>query len=135
MKSLFKEESGYICKTAKTPLERMQLIEQEFEFVKCVDNLSYYRKKKCLEPVPKVVEVPRAGFEPATTEIISFSDYEQFLRDLEDFKLFAKSKLNFSQGTVYHYSSKLITFMRNRKSVTEKDIMNYIEKKKTRMCP
>ena len=40
--------------------------------------------------------MPRAGFEPATTERVSFGDYEQFLRDLEEFKLFAKSKLNFS---------------------------------------
>jgi len=74
--------------------------------------------------------VPRAGFEPATTPEVSFSSYEDFLRDLEDFKLFSKSKLNFSQGTVYHYTSKLRTFMRDRKTVTDKDIQLYIEKKK-----
>ena len=41
--------------------------------------------------------VPRAGFEPATTPEVAFSSYDDFLNDLEDFKLFAKSKLNFSQ--------------------------------------
>jgi hypothetical protein len=78
--------------------------------------------------------MPRAGFEPATTPAVSFSSYEAFLSDLEDFKLFAKSKLNFSQGTVYHYTSKLRTFMRNRKTVTDKDIQFYIEKKKQECC-
>jgi hypothetical protein len=57
--------------------------------------------------------VSRAGFEPATT--VSFSNNKEFLRDLEDFKLFAKAKLNFSQGTVYHYTSKIRTFMRIEK--------------------
>jgi integrase len=78
--------------------------------------------------------MPRAGFEPATTPTVSFSSYEDFLSDLEDFKLFAKSKLNFSQGTVYHYTSKLRTFMRNRKTVNDKDIQLYIEKKKQECC-
>jgi integrase len=74
--------------------------------------------------------VPRAGFEHATTPVISFLSYEDFLRDLEDFKLFAKSKQNLTQGTVYHYTSKLRTFMRNRTTVTDKDIQLYIEKKR-----
>jgi integrase len=81
--------------------------------------------------------VPRAGFEPATTrqDLVSFDNYEQFLKDLEDFKLFAKSKLNFSQNTVYHYTSKLRTFMKDRITVSDKDIQNYIEKKKQECVP
>jgi integrase len=76
--------------------------------------------------------MPRAGFEPAIT--ISFSNNKAFLSDLEDFKLFAKSKLNLSRGTVYHYTSKIRTFMINRKTVTDKDIQEYIEKKKQECC-
>jgi integrase len=76
--------------------------------------------------------VPRAGFEPATT--VSFSDNRQILKDLEDFRLFAKAKLSFSQGTVYHYMSKLRTFLRDRKTITDKDIQCYIEKKKQECC-
>ena len=76
--------------------------------------------------------MPRAGFEPATT--FSFSNNKEFLRDLEDFKLFAKSKLNLSRGTVYHYTSKIRTFMINRRTVTDKDIQEYIEKKKQECC-
>jgi integrase len=76
--------------------------------------------------------VPRAGFEPATT--VSFSDNKEISKDLEDFKLFAKAKLNLSQGTVYHYVSKVRTFLRNRKTVTNKDIQRYIEKKKKECC-
>ena len=76
--------------------------------------------------------MPRAGFEPATT--VSFSNNREFLRDLEDFKLFAKAKLNLSQGTVYHYTSKIRTFMRNRKIVTDKDVQSYIAKKKQECC-
>ena len=80
--------------------------------------------------------VPRAGFEPATTEqdLVSFNDNEQFLKDLEDFKLFAKSKLNFSRETVYQYSSKIRTFMHNRLTVTDRDIQCFIDKKKQECC-
>jgi integrase len=56
------------------------------------------------------------------------------LKDLEDFKLFAKAKLNFSQGTVYHYTSKIRTFMQNRRIVTDRDIQSYIEKRKRECC-
>jgi integrase len=84
-------------------------------------------------------DVPRAGFEPATTPkemaAVSFLNNKAFLTDLEDFKLFAKAKLNFSQGTVYHYTSKIRTFMRNRKIVTDREIQSYIEKKKQECCP
>ncbi len=76
--------------------------------------------------------VPRAGFEPATT--LSFSDNKQILKDLEDFRLFAKSKLNFSQGTVYHYMSKMRAFLPDRKTITDKDIQCYVEKKKRECC-
>jgi integrase len=76
--------------------------------------------------------MPRAGFEPATTA--SFSNKKEFLMDLENFKLFAKAKLNLSQGTVYHYTSKIRTFMLNRKIVTDRDVQKYIEKKKQECC-
>jgi hypothetical protein len=76
--------------------------------------------------------MPRAGFEPATT--VSFSNNKQFLRDLENFKLFAKAKLNLSRETVYHYTSKIRTFMINRKTVTDRDVQEYIEKKKQECC-
>jgi integrase len=82
--------------------------------------------------MPKSFKMPRAGFEPATT--VSFSDNKGFLRDLEDFKLLAKAKLNLSQGTVYHYTSKIRTFMLNRKTVSDRDIQRYIEKKKQECC-
>lgn len=76
--------------------------------------------------------MPRAGFEPATT--VSFSNNKEFLRDLDNFKLFAKAKLNLIRSTVYHYTSKIRTFMLNRKTVTDKDIQEYIEKKKQECC-
>ncbi|MCW4024716.1 MAG: site-specific integrase [Candidatus Bathyarchaeota archaeon] len=44
--ALFQEENSYICKVAKTPLDRMQLIEQNFEFVEQTDGMSFYRKRK-----------------------------------------------------------------------------------------
>ena len=78
--------------------------------------------------MPKSMKMPRVWFEPATT--VRFSDKKEFLRDLEDFRLLAKAKLNFSQATVYHYVSKVRTFLLNRKTVTDKDIQRYIEKKK-----
>jgi len=56
------------------------------------------------------------------------------LSDLEDFKLFSKAKLNLGKGTVYHYTSKIRTFMQNRKTVTDMDIQKYIEKKKQDCC-
>ena len=71
--------------------------------------------------------MPRAGFEPATT--VRFSNNKEFLRDLENFNLFAKAKLNLSQVTVYHYTSKIRTFMLNKETVTDMDIQRYIEKK------
>jgi len=70
------------------------------------------------------MKMPRAGFEPATT--VSFSNNKEFLRDLENFKLFANAKLNLSRGTVYHYTSKIRTFMLNRKTVTDRDVQEYI---------
>ena len=82
--------------------------------------------------MPKSMKMPRAGFEPATT--VSFSNNKEFLRDLENFKLFAKAKLNLSQVTVYHYTSKIRTFVLNRKTVTDRDIQRYIEKKKQECC-
>jgi hypothetical protein len=71
--------------------------------------------------------MPRAGFEPATT--VRFSNNKEFLRDLENFNLFAKAKLNLSQLTVYHCTSKIRTFMLNKETVTDMDIQRYIEKK------
>ena len=76
--------------------------------------------------------MPRAGFEPATT--VSFSNNKEFLKDLQNFKLFAKAKLNYSQGTVYHYTSKIRTFMRDKKTLNDKDVQIYIEKKKQECC-
>ena len=42
--------------------------------------------------------------------------------------------MNLSQGTVYHYTSKIRTFMLNRKNVTDRDIQEYIEKRKQECC-
>jgi len=80
-------------------------------------------------------KVPRAGFEPATTKQASLGNWSDFQRDLEDYKLFLKSKMNFSQSTVYHYTSKVRRFLKGRTSVTEKDIQLYIEKKKQECVP
>jgi len=65
--------------------------------------------------------VPRAGFEHATTgqEFLPFPNYEDFLNDLEDFKLYCTSKLNLTRGTVYDYSSRMRAFMRDRKTVSD----------------
>ena len=71
-----------------------------------------------------LMEMPRAGFEPATT--VRFSNSESFLKDLENFKPSAKSKLNLSQGTSYHCASKIHTFMLNRKTVTDRDVQEHI---------
>ena len=56
------------------------------------------------------------------------------MEDLEDFRLFAKAKLNLSQGTVYNYVSKVRTFLSDRKTVTDRDIQCYIETKKKECC-
>ena len=42
--------------------------------------------------------------------------------------------MNLSQGTVYHYTSKIRTFILNKKTVTDRDIQEYIEKKKQECC-
>ena len=81
------------------------------------------------------IVVPRAGFEPPTTNQDSLGNWNDFQRDLEDYKLFLKSKMNFSQSTVYHYTSKVRRFLKGRTSVTEKDIQLYIEQKKQECVP
>jgi integrase len=73
--------------------------------------------------------VPRAGLELATTVL------EVDLDDLEDFRLFARAKLNLGEGTVKHYISRVKTFLRNRDSVTDRDIQLYIQKKKENCSP
>jgi hypothetical protein len=87
-------------------------------------QISQYIKQEtaCRFPKTKRIKVPRAGFEPATTKQASFGNWDEYQQDLEDFKLFLKSKMNFTQSTAYHYTSKLRTFLRDRKSVTDKDI-------------
>jgi integrase len=128
-------EDDFVCKLARTPTEIQSLIEADFEYVCDLDSLWFFRKpkeKSVAGLCQNDVEMPRAGFEPATT--VCFSNNKDFLRDLENFKLFSKSKLNLSQGTVYHYTSKICTFMLNRKSVTDRDVQEYIEKKKQECC-
>jgi integrase len=71
--------------------------------------------------------VPRAGFEPATTVKV----YD----DLEDFKLFAKAKLNLSNDTVRHYVSRVKAFLKGRKVVSDRDIQLYIAEKKQTCKP
>jgi integrase len=39
-------ETEWICKTATTPQERIQLIEQGFTFIQTEDGISYYKKAK-----------------------------------------------------------------------------------------
>jgi len=73
--------------------------------------------------------VPRAGLELATTV------FKVDLGDLEDFRLFARAKLNLGKGTVKHYISRVKTFLRNRDSVTDKDIQLYVQKKKENCSP
>ena len=72
--------------------------------------------------------VPRAGFEPATTLIVE-------LEDLENFRLFARAKLNLSTETVKHYIRRVRAFLRNRTLVTDRDIQVYIQEKKENCKP
>jgi len=71
--------------------------------------------------------VPRAGFEPATTVIVN--------DDLEDFKLFAKAKLNLANDTVRHYVSRVKAFVRDRSVISDRDIQLYIADKKQNCKP
>ena len=89
----------------------------------------------CRKLIQTAGYVPRAGFEPATTKQASFGNWDEFQRDVENYKLFLKSKMNFSQSTVYHYTSKLRTFLKDRKAVSDKDIQLYIEQKKQECVP
>jgi integrase len=73
--------------------------------------------------------VPRAGLELATTV------FNVNLDDLEDFKLFARAKLNLGKQTIKNYVSRVRTFLRNRDFVTDKDIQIYIQKKKETCKP
>jgi len=57
------------------------------------------------------------------------------LDDLEDFKLFARAKINLGKGTVKHYVSRVRTFLRNRDFVTDKDVQLYVQKKKETRKP
>jgi len=75
------------------------------------------------------IVVPRAGLELATTV------FKVNLDDLEDFKLFARAKLNLGKGTIKHYVSRVRTFLRNRDFVTDKDIQLYVQKKKETCKP
>lgn len=50
--------------------------------------------------------------------------------DLEDFKLFAYSKLNLSKETVKHYVRRVRAFLENRSVVTDRDVQIYIQEKK-----
>jgi integrase len=71
--------------------------------------------------------VPRAGFEPATTIIVN--------DDLEDFKLFAKAKLNLSNDTVRHYASRVRAFLRGKSVISDRDIQLYITERKQNCKP
>jgi integrase len=84
---------------------------------------SHIEKQRCH------IMVPRAGLELATTV------FKVNLDDLEDFRLFARAKLNLGKGTVKHYISRVKTFLRNRDSVTDKDIQLYVQKKKENCSP
>ncbi len=73
--------------------------------------------------------VPRAGLEPATTV------FKVDLRNLEDFKLFARAKLNLGKETVKHYTCRVRAFLKNREFVTDKDVQIYIQQKKEKCKP
>jgi len=73
--------------------------------------------------------VPRAGLEPATTLLVVE------LGDLENFRLFARAKLNLGKETVSHYIRRVRAFLKERDFVTDKDIQVYIQKKKESCKP
>jgi len=73
--------------------------------------------------------VPRAGLELATTV------FKVDLNDLEDFKLFARAKLNLGKETVKNYVCRVRAFLKNRDSVTDKDVQIYIQEKKEKCKP
>ena len=77
--------------------------------------------------------VPRAGLEPATT--VLYVDTENMLKDLEDFKLFARAKLNLSKETVKHYVRRVKAFLRDRNAVTDRDVQAYINERKESCKP
>jgi integrase len=75
-----------------------------------------------------ILYVPRAGFEPATTDIRLNPKYLK--EDLESFRLFAMAKLNLSKLTVSQYICKVRPFLEGRNSVSDCDVQTYIQMKK-----
>jgi len=57
------------------------------------------------------------------------------LEDLEDFRLFAEAKLNLCKETAKHYVRRVRAFLKDRASVTDRDIQLYIQEKKEKCKP
>jgi len=74
------------------------------------------------------MNMPRAGFEPATTTIIL--EKERIMGDLENFRLFARAKMNLAKLTASQYICKLKPFLKGKSVVTDKDIQTYVQSKK-----
>ena len=67
---IYEAEDDFVCKLARTPTEIQSLIETGFEYVCDLDSLRFFRKRKEKSVAglcQNDVEMPRAGFEPATT--------------------------------------------------------------------
>jgi len=67
--------------------------------------------------------MPRAGFEPATTRFTI--DPEHLKEDLEDFRLFAKAKLNLSKLTASQYICKVRQFLENKTAFNDKEVQTW----------
>jgi len=52
------------------------------------------------------------------------------LEDLEDFRLYARAKLNLSKDTVAHYIQRVKSFLKDRDVITDRDVQVYINEKK-----
>ncbi len=77
--------------------------------------------------------MPRTGFELATTSECYRN--KDLFEDLENFKLFARAKLNLGKETVCNYVQRIQAFLRDRTIVTNRDVQAYINEKKEICVP
>ena len=60
---------------------------------------------------------------------------KDLFEDLENFKLFARAKLNFGKETVCNYVQRIQAFLRDRTIVTNRDVQAYTNEKKEICVP
>ena len=60
---------------------------------------------------------------------------KDLFEDLENFKLFARAKLNLGKETVCNYVQRIQAFLRDRTIVTNRDVQAYVNEKKEICVP